>query len=129
MMIWDGAQNTDPTNIAGYGGCYPTTRALDGWQIGFGHGYLFPSPAQSWWPYSAYNSPIGLGDTGPNSSGGPVTLSSLKANNVDSTDDFRCMMRFRHSNNSLANFLFVDGHVESRTIGTVLVRDIALNPS
>jgi prepilin-type processing-associated H-X9-DG protein len=35
-------------------------------------------------------------------------------------------MRFRHMNNSTANFLFVDGHVDSRKLGDVRARDISL---
>ena len=127
MMIWDGSQNTDVTNVAGFGGCYPVCRSLDGWQIGFGHGYLFPTPAQNWWSISSYGSLVGLGDSGPNSAGGPVTLASLKVNNVDSGDDFRCTMRFRHLRNTTANFLFADGHVEARALGAVHVPDICVN--
>ncbi len=39
-----------------------------------------------------------------------------------------CEMRFRHMGNTTANFLFCDGHVESRVIGTVVAKDICLNP-
>lgn len=132
MMVWDGQQNTDPSNTSGFGGAYPVARALDGWQIGFGHGYLFPTPAQSWWSVSNYKSLIALGDGGPagnpNSSGGPVTKKSVMADNVDSGDDFRCNMRFRHMKNTTGNFLFVDGHVEGRLVGTVTVPSICVHP-
>jgi prepilin-type processing-associated H-X9-DG protein len=37
-------------------------------------------------------------------------------------------MRFRHLGNTTANFLYADGHVESRALGTVVAKDIALNP-
>jgi prepilin-type processing-associated H-X9-DG protein len=63
----------------------------------------------------------------------------LKAHNVDDSNGLvdadpelyyspSNAMRFRHSNNTTANFLFVDGHVESRVLGQVKAKDIALNP-
>jgi prepilin-type processing-associated H-X9-DG protein len=35
-------------------------------------------------------------------------------------------MRFRHMNNTAANFLFLDGHVESRVLGTVFAQDLCV---
>jgi prepilin-type processing-associated H-X9-DG protein len=34
-------------------------------------------------------------------------------------------MRFRHMENTEANFLFLDGHVAPRVLGTVLAQDIS----
>jgi prepilin-type processing-associated H-X9-DG protein len=36
-------------------------------------------------------------------------------------------MRFRHVQNTTGNFCFADGHVESRKLGEVLVKDICMN--
>jgi prepilin-type processing-associated H-X9-DG protein len=35
-------------------------------------------------------------------------------------------MRFRHMNDTVANFLFLDGHVEPRVMGTVLAQDLCV---
>jgi prepilin-type processing-associated H-X9-DG protein len=72
---------------------------------------------------------------------GSVTPSYLKAANEDyvntrsgseiynGTGGFDAnYLRFRHLNNSTANFLFVDSHVESRKLGEVYARDICVNP-
>ena len=37
-------------------------------------------------------------------------------------------MRFRHMKNTTGNFLFADGHVDSRKLGEVLVKDICMDP-
>jgi len=37
-------------------------------------------------------------------------------------------MRFRHMNNTTCNILFLDGHCESRVLGTVVAQDICMNP-
>jgi hypothetical protein len=37
-------------------------------------------------------------------------------------------LRFRHKNNTRLAALCLDGHVESREVGTVMVRDIVTNP-
>jgi len=69
---------------------------------------------------------------------GSVSLQYLQAENSDYTYNgvfsgqhangaYSCEMRFRHMNNQVANFLFVDGHVDSRRIGDVVARDICAN--
>ena len=40
-----------------------------------------------------------------------------------------CDMRFRHMNNTVADFLFLDGHVEPRVLGTVLAKDLCVRHS
>jgi prepilin-type processing-associated H-X9-DG protein len=69
---------------------------------------------------------------------GSVSLQYLQAENSDYTYNgvfsgqhangaYSCEMRFRHMNSQVANFLFVDGHVDSRRIGDVVARDICAN--
>jgi prepilin-type processing-associated H-X9-DG protein len=36
-------------------------------------------------------------------------------------------MRFRHLNNTTCNCLFIDGHVESKLLGTVRAMDISVD--
>ena len=49
---------------------------------------------------------------------------------MDSTNQYfnNVGLRYRHLNNTAANALFVDGHVESRGLGAVLAVDICVNP-
>jgi prepilin-type processing-associated H-X9-DG protein/prepilin-type N-terminal cleavage/methylation domain-containing protein len=78
-----------------------------------------------------YEKRIGIssdGTLGGSSCGTPPTLSGLKASNTDFADNSPVnTMRFRHMNNSSVNALFVDGHVESRPLGTVIARDVCVN--
>jgi prepilin-type processing-associated H-X9-DG protein len=36
-------------------------------------------------------------------------------------------MRFRHQRNTMGNFLFADGHVETRRVGEVTVREFCMD--
>ena len=47
--------------------------------------------------------------------------------NVNAAYNPQCEMRFRHMNNTVVAAAFVDGHVESRLIGSVIAKDICLN--
>ena len=140
MMLWDGpCQITDDVN---YGVSRPITYGLDDWQPTGGHGLCYPTPARAPFVSSDYSNPIALGVpilTGSNPSSqsiGTVTKSYLAAANGDISSGTANVqfgansneMRFRHMGNTVADFLFCDGHVESRTIGTVVAQDICLNP-
>ncbi len=110
-------------------------------------GLNYPNPVMSNFNQSDYGNPISLGTsltiggTNPSSrTPGLVTPSYLKEANTDyygSTGAVvgaglsgfeHCFMRFRHLGNNTGNFLFCDGHVESRALGTILLKDICLNP-
>jgi len=66
----------------------------------------------------------------------PTKYAALQAKeNVDvitsdapPTDDFNTHLRFRHMNNTKMNALCVDGHVETRDVGTFMVLDICIQP-
>ena len=102
--------------------------SLDGFCYSNGHFYLNSPPAWQTTPFAGYNNLIGISTDQTNCSWqGTVTPSSLKAANVDYTGGVINAMRFRHLRNTSMNALFVDGHVESRKLGTVYARDICLN--
>lgn len=42
--------------------------------------------------------------------------------------DQACQMRYRHKGNTSINVLFFDGHVESRDLGTIYIRELCLYP-
>jgi prepilin-type processing-associated H-X9-DG protein/prepilin-type N-terminal cleavage/methylation domain-containing protein len=139
MMLWDGASQL--IGDVNYGVHFPMTYALDDWQPTGGHGLCYPSPAiVGTFKPGDYSNLVALGDPlGANSSSalpGTVTRSSLIQENNDVVSTAfsgpfgfdACEMRFRHMGNTTANFLFCDGHVESRVIGTVVAQDICVNP-
>lgn len=112
----------------------------------YSHGFLYPTPACTGLSPSIYNNIISLGNP-PGVSGGGQDWSScdpwpipkqrlailqqenkdLFGLNTNSSYNPQCEMRFRHMNNTVVNALFVDGHVESRVIGTVVAKDVCLN--
>jgi hypothetical protein len=46
---------------------------------------------------------------------------------ISGLDYFATHLRFRHENNTTLNALCVDGHVETRTVGTFMVLDVCIN--
>lgn len=80
-------------------------------------------------PFNGYNY-NGAGILGTSFSLGSIiardTLVGQKYDNRDGNQD-ECDMRFRHMQNTTANFLFCDGHVEPRQIGTVTLNDLSMN--
>ncbi|MGA2441754.1 MAG: type II secretion system protein [Tepidisphaeraceae bacterium] len=133
MMVWCAA--TDVADGATDRGADPMPYALDESQDDWGHGFSNPPaiPASFGSPSNLSNL-ISLGnDGGPcSASPGGVTLAQLKSQNMDywnaASWDNTADMRFRHMDNTMANALFVDGHVESSLIGSVRALDICLNP-
>lgn len=142
MMMWCGAM--DVGKGVNYGVYLTYGNGLDDYQMYGGHGMTFPTPFNaSAFSAAKYSNPIGLGaalsvgGVYPSSKiTGSVTKSYLAAANRDyySADSYSgpggwdtCWMRFRHNNNTTANFLYVDGHVESKRLGEVVARDICVN--
>ena len=138
MMVWCGPVETD--GGINYG-CYHTfPNSLDNYQMYGGHGLCYPDPAdatymQQWYMNPiAIGAPVGVGGSPSSQSAGSVTPSYLKAANTDFTNGkFNGIggfdsnnMRFRHLRDTTCNFLFCDGHVDSRRLGTVLARDICV---
>ena len=133
MMIWCAA--TDLSNGATDRGADELCNALDGSQYGWGHGLSNPPADASYWSSAFYGNLISLGNdlSGTNSRFSNVTVPYLKGENQDYLNaaglgwNNVADMRYRHMDNTTMNVLFVDGHVESRTIGTVHAIDICLN--
>jgi len=122
MIVWDGSQRLEDWSD---GSADALSYPLDGWRSGWGHGYVYPAqPSNSW--YNQYTDRIQLGD----GSLGDNSMAGLRSSNRDlAVDSWRGpAMRFRHMRNTAGNFLFADGHVDSRKLGEVLVKDICMNP-
>lgn len=131
MIVWDGPVLVASSNYLGFGGTRPTSLALDNWAGVYSagsHGYLRP-PADPYWESEGGNSYAMPVFTGPaENRADPRTPSQQKLYNTDSTDSslWDRSMRFRHMKNTTGNFLFGDGHVESRKAGTITVKEICM---
>ncbi len=135
MLVWCGPCNVNGGINYGCKENYPD--ALDDYEMWTGgNGLCNPAPAGSGYDPSWYGNPIGLGSgvAGNPSSRKPgsVLPAYLKLANVDNDGTWPSYganyMRFRHLNNKSCNFLFGDFHVERRALGTVLARDVCVNP-
>jgi prepilin-type processing-associated H-X9-DG protein len=138
MEVWCGPQNLTNGSSAQY-------IWNDGWvasQIdegavgwtSYGYGLYYPVPADSVnYNTAHYINPIAPGNPGGanwSSANGNVTKKALAYENQDDMNTAYsavCAMRFRHMANTTGNMLFVDGHVESRVLGTVVAKDISVN--
>jgi prepilin-type N-terminal cleavage/methylation domain-containing protein/prepilin-type processing-associated H-X9-DG protein len=122
MIVWDGSQRLEDWSD---GSSDTLSYPLAGWQSTWGHGSVYPAQPSNWW-YNGYNNRIMLGDW----SLGDNSMAGLQSANRDlAVDSWRGpSMRFRHMRNTTGNFLFADGHVDSRKLGEVLVKDICMDP-
>jgi prepilin-type processing-associated H-X9-DG protein len=145
MFMWDGACDVTSGQFNA-GSPYIFSWTLDNFGELYSHGLGFPSALSgtigSWNP-KFYPNLIALGEPATNATThissftGGATLAYLTLENRDPTKPnnfsgqnggvFVCEMRFRHYGNTTANFLFADGHVDSRKLGTVTAKDICLN--
>jgi prepilin-type N-terminal cleavage/methylation domain-containing protein len=125
FLFWDSPQIADygPGNVA-----YEQATEIDANTLTFGT-YLFLGTNTAV-PYVRPVEPGGLVQN--------FNASKCKAQqilyNVDQggvptpiQDYFVSFLRFRHENNTTLNALCVDGHVESRAVGTFMVMDVCIN--
>jgi prepilin-type processing-associated H-X9-DG protein/prepilin-type N-terminal cleavage/methylation domain-containing protein len=152
MLAWCGASNIGQG--IDYGCYHNFPDALDDYEMWGGNqdgtpanGLCYPIPQMVNFNSAWYANPISLGaylqPGGPFPSSrisGSVTLSYLKQANSDyyagtpgnvvfsgAGGYAHCFMRFRHLGNTTGNFLFCDGHVDSKALGEVLCKDVCLN--
>jgi prepilin-type N-terminal cleavage/methylation domain-containing protein/prepilin-type processing-associated H-X9-DG protein len=137
MAIWCGACNLTLGTNQGvdYPDGYIDQELDDSASCSFGYCSCYPEIpfSQNWYNPANYSKPIALGQEGFWSGNG-VPLPVIESQNVDWVNASTgynnvCNMRFRHMNNTTGNFLFLDGHVESRALGQVRAMDISCNPS
>ncbi|HEX4053123.1 MAG TPA: prepilin-type N-terminal cleavage/methylation domain-containing protein [Tepidisphaeraceae bacterium] len=156
MVAWCGPVKISIPNAGGpqtnYGVYQVFAGQLDNYAFYNYHSFLNPPPPKnaSVYPSTDYANPVSLGAPYPGF-GSPssavansVLPSYLKLANADYTADINnpntatshtyngpggsdsCNMRFRHMKDTVANFLFLDGHVEPRVLGTVLAQDLCV---
>ena len=140
MVVWCGPCQI--VNGINYGVYHDWCGGLDNYAFYNYHSFLNPPPPanNNAYPGQDYGNKIALGinplpGANPSSAvANSVTPSYLKAANTDfwgttynGPGGFDVnYMRFRHMGNTTADFLFLDGHVEPRVLGTVLAQDICV---
>jgi len=135
FLFWDAPQVFDwgPGNVA-----YEQATAIDCNAINVGS-YLFVGTATGT-SYN-YNRAALPGDQVQNYVNPSLSIAQQKKWNIDISSDvglngqaisgedyFATHLRFRHLNNTTLNALCVDGHVETRPVGTFMVSDVCINP-
>jgi hypothetical protein len=144
-FMWDtSCQIGGGTN---YGAFYGFSFSIDNYAASTGtpseNGMCYPNPptgssytALDYSNQVALGCPVTAGSNVGSQIAGSITPSYLKAANQDyTTTTFNgpggrdiADMRFRHLNDTACNILFGDMHVDSRMIGTVVAKDICMNP-
>jgi hypothetical protein len=116
FVIWDAPQGLDWDHNA-----YELASSMDGWALYSTHGYCLDSPS----PGVKYDRPIPPGFIGNNLDGRALQ----RQYNIDLVNIFswQSHLRFRHKNNTMLAALCADGHVETRRVGEVMVKDICTN--
>lgn len=120
FLFWDAPQCADWNNNA-----YEQATEVDENNLEYGT-YLFLNTPT----IVSYNRPA-LPGLGPPNFNASFDATYQKKQNLDLQPGqgyFVTHMRFRHLNNTTMNALCVDGHVETRPVGTFMVLDICINP-
>jgi prepilin-type N-terminal cleavage/methylation domain-containing protein/prepilin-type processing-associated H-X9-DG protein len=132
MAVWDSPQWGTHGNSA-----FDYAHSMGGWQWFWGTFFISP-PAP---PMNQWVNDDGMYDRAiqPGGAGGADNVTLQKIYNRDyplgkpwgaapnGVPDWPSMFRFRHMNNTTLNALFVDGHVESRKVGEVKLKEVCTN--
>jgi prepilin-type N-terminal cleavage/methylation domain-containing protein/prepilin-type processing-associated H-X9-DG protein len=134
IMVWCGAQYVD------YGGsAFDTTQGIDQWECAFwGHAQttsLMNADGQSWEGTptaerrlsTAGNIQLAGNAAAMNDVTAAAVLAPVNKDYGDMGGWGGAYMRFRHINNTTGNFLFMDGHVESRKLGQIKLYEVCYN--
>jgi len=122
FVIWDGPQARDEG-----GNAYGIASAIDAWGQ-YNHGLYYDTPFAGF-VYDRAIIPGQLGVTGRQDG-----KAFQRKYNIDLNSSWRLVpdgwythLRFRHMNNNRLAALCADGHVETRAVGTVMVKDLLVN--
>jgi len=124
FTIWDGPQAMDQEFNT-----YGLASSMDAWGMYATSGFCYGTPS----PGFNYDRAILPGQLGV--SGVQPGKAFQKKYNMDlrqafnPTDGWLTHLRFRHMGNKRLAALCLDGHVETREVGTVMIKDIFTNPS
>ena len=117
FVFWDGPQCLDLG-----GNSYALDTELDGNQLTYGHYFCNGISG-----YSSYGRPVAPGMIASTSA--TVCKAAQKKFNADLATylSWTTQIRFRHENNTKMNALCLDGHVESRAVGSAMLADFCTN--
>jgi prepilin-type N-terminal cleavage/methylation domain-containing protein len=126
FVIWDAPQTRDSANRWPAGQAYPVAESLDAWGWYNGSGLCYDTPGTS----VKVDRAVLPGALGV--SGRQPGKASQKQYNYDGFSAFDpngwlSHLRFRHMNNTQLCALCLDGHVETRRVGEVMVKDVFTN--
>jgi prepilin-type N-terminal cleavage/methylation domain-containing protein len=121
FVIWDAPQIVD----YGYN-AYELASELDGNALTYGHCFCLGTPVTT----VKYDRPVTPGKLGQNINGKALQKTwnrDLQTAFEPGVDAWRSHLRFRHMNNTRLAALCLDGHVETREVGTCMVKDFCTN--
>src|SRR5262249_7591621 len=119
FVIWDGPQAADYNNNT-----YEIAIELDGNEFTFGHCFCLNSPAGG----VNYDRPVTPGGVQQSQNASLCKTAQIKFNaDLDQYLSWKTQIRFRHMRNTTLAALCLDGHVETRKVGTFMVKDICTN--
>jgi prepilin-type N-terminal cleavage/methylation domain-containing protein/prepilin-type processing-associated H-X9-DG protein len=136
MLVWDGSVNVYQGSINSVSNNYGNNlvdKSLDDSQwnaYGWGHCFSMSSP---WFNSAQYGTPVAPGNGAGGANSGWANSVTKSVQSVENRDDTSNQyynqygIRFRHNNNTSCNALFVDGHVERKGMGEVLVLNVCVN--
>lgn len=120
FVIWDAPQCMD----FGYN-AYPSCQSIDAW--GWLHGGLVLENEGPPYKLDRAILPGQFGVSGRQDGSAYQKKYNYDPPNYDGGTGWTSHLRFRHMDNTTLNALCLDGHVESRKVGTVMVKDIYTN--
>lgn len=124
-IAWDGPHAYVSWEANSFGMAYPDNRNLDGNSWWGNHRFIDPPP-------TSYNTaymdmPPTVGENGYHGTNLATAISTIKQYNQDLQNYTKCMMRYRHKENTSMNVLYVDGHVEGKAIGEFKRKELCVN--
>jgi len=125
FVIWDAPQTRDSANRCPAGQAYPLAEALDAWGWYNTSGLCYDTPKKLTIGRAVL--PGARGQTGAQPGKAFQATYNYDGFSTFDANGWLSHLRFRHMNNTKLCALCLDGHVESRRVGEVTVKDVFTN--